>query len=753
MKTLTTDFSSVAVLDDAAARWQQRRVKSSFAAMRRRWWLIVLFACIGLGGTATWLTFAKPQYTATVLVQLDMRNKFSSFDAVVASPREGDPNLIRTEVEVLQSNTVAQKVVAALDLTNDPEFTPRETLLAKVRNLLPPEITDLFRSSDKLEDRSSEDELMLTIQEVAKHLSLTPGNRSYIISVGFSASSAKRAALIANTFAEQYLATQSNAKKSVTASANEWAKIQLDNASEQLEKAESAIEQFRAQHGAIIELAPGNTSVSVTHQLTRLNSELAAAAEVRISAETQLAAARELVKRNQAYTIPQVLASPLVQQLRIEEARATGRLAQLEPGLGSQHPEAKAAVSEQSRLRDVINSKVQHIVAGLASTAQSARVREQDIESKVEALRKDAGVASQEQFQLSILERRAEARRAFHAELEKRYVETSALLHGAFPDARIADRATPPTGPSWPNVPLFIVAGLLVGAAIGAAIAALLDLADKSFRTPTQLEEATGLPCLGILPDLGPGFHRRKGHNLSAASTRIFREAVRTICIAVDAAMGVNNQKKGRVILITSALPHEGKTVSSVALATALAASGSKTLLIDADLRRPQMRTYLPSMSRAQDLASILAEGDSYPTATAIDKKLYAISGGNADENAQQVFLSPQFGNFIEAARAEFDTIVIDSPPVMVVADAAILARFADVVLHVTRWGQTPRSTVLAAVDRMRRANGRSVGVTMLNRVAPAKYKKYNRDGVWSFKYADYYQPATRTTAVKHYPR
>ena len=213
--------------------------------------------------------------------------------------------------------------------------------------------------------------------------------------------------------------------------------------------------------------------------------------------------------------------------------------------------------------------------------------------------------------------------------------------------------------------------------------------------------------------------------------------------------MGANNPKNSRVILVTSALPQEGKTVYSVALATALAASGSKTLLIDADLRRPQMEGYLSAVSRSQDLTSILADDESFPAVVAIDNNLYAIRGGDADEDAQRLFLSEQFGTFMETAKEQFDSIVIDSPPAMVVSDAAILARFSDVVLHVVRWGRTRRSTVIDSIDRMHRANSRSIVVTMLNRVAPAKYYKYNRDGGWGFKYADYYRPAITTTAVK----
>jgi polysaccharide biosynthesis transport protein len=365
-------------------------------------------------------------------------------------------------------------------------------------------------------------------------------------------------------------------------------------------------------------------------------------------------------------------------------------------------------------------------------------------------MRKSVGENSQQQLQLSVLERRAEARRTFYAAIEKRFVETSALLHGVYPDARIIARATPPPLPSWPNIPITLIAGLLLGGILGAAIAALLEFADKSFRTPLQLEEATARTCLGILPDLGRAFHRGITGDLPSRNSRLFRESVRTICIALDAVIGVNSPKKGHVILVTSALPQEGKTLSSVALAAALAASGSKTLLVDGDLRRPQMTSYLPAASRSQDLASMLADHDSYPSAIEIDKNLYAIRGGDADENAQRVLLSEQFGTFMETAKAEFDAIVIDSPPSMVVADAAILARFANVVVHVVRWGRTRRSTVLDSIDQMRRANKSSTSVTMLNRVNLVRYYKYHRDGGWGLRYANHYRPAVAAPAVEH---
>jgi succinoglycan biosynthesis transport protein ExoP len=813
MKTFAGDFSSVALLAGAAA---ERRVRSPFAAMRRRPWIIALFACVGLGAAAIWLTFAKPQYTSTALIQVDTRNKFSNFDNVLTNPREGDPDVIRTEVEVLRSDAVVERVVNALDLTNDPEFSaPRASRLARLMDLLPAALTNVFnprfwsgsrdaasasRGLDTATDNSARhvlnstndlgrawqlspqttvltnnngvilgsvspdaapqasplehnEEMAMTIEQVKSRLTAQDIRRSYVISIGYTASTANKAARLANTFSEEYLAAQIDAKMALTSSANEWAKTQLDTAGADLRRAEAAIEQFRAQHNAIIEAGPGHSvavSQQLGHLLDNLTGQLATATEARIAAETRVAAAQELIERHRIYAIPDVVSSPLIQQLQIEEARTTGRLALSESVVGPKHPAWKALNSELGRLRESVDSNVNQIVSNLAAKAKDARTREEELATKVESMRKDVGDASEQQLQLSILERRAEARRTFYAALEKRHSETSALMHGVYPDARIVSRASPQPLPSWPNTPMVLAAGLVVGAAIGAAIVALLELADKSFRTPMQLEEASGLACVGILPELERALHRANSGTPFNRSTRMFRESVRTIQVGLDAAMGgTKSQGRGRVVLVTSALPHEGKTVSSVALATALAASGTKTLLIDADLRRPTVSAHLAGLSGSQTLKSILDDGESYPAAAEIDKNLYAIRSGSVDEDAQRVFLTTRFGDFLEAARAEFDSIVIDSPPAMVVADAAILARFADVVLHVVRWGRTRRSAVMDSIDRIRRANSSAVDVTMLNRATPAEYAKYNRDGGWSFRYANYYQPTITTAALK----
>jgi len=338
IKPFAGAFSSIALMDDTAAKWHERRVKSSLAAMRRRAWVIALLACVGLGGAATWLAFAKPQYTSTALVQVDTRNKFSNFDNVLTTPREGDPDVIRTEVEVLRSDAVVQRVVNALGLTNDPEFgAPQTSWLTKFAALLPAELRNAFNSPSIRSDsrngasdsggigsasdsgtahksndanglgrawqlspqttvftnnngvvlgsispdaapRASQpndhEDMAMTIEQVRNRLVAQDIRRSYVIKIGFTASTAEKAARLANAFAEQYLAAQIDAKLALTSSANEWAKTQLDTAGAELRKAEAAIGQFRAEHNAIIE-AIQNRQGSRAESLAREHAGLA----------------------------------------------------------------------------------------------------------------------------------------------------------------------------------------------------------------------------------------------------------------------------------------------------------------------------------------------------------------------------------------------------------------------------------------------------------------------------------------------
>jgi uncharacterized protein involved in exopolysaccharide biosynthesis/Mrp family chromosome partitioning ATPase len=737
-----------APMDNSAARWQEQRVHSFFSATRRRWKLVAGAVILALGAAAASLHYMRPHYTSTALVQLDPQKKYANFDSVVGGLKEGDPIAIRTEVQVIRE-AIGGRVVDSLHLTTDSEFNPRleRTELARlIHDHLPSTLMNVMETLRATQPISVQNERAVTIRQVLRRLDLDSDGRSYIISISFTASNPERAAQIANSFALEYLQNQIDSKSEITAKANEWAESQLDNARAQVRDAEAAVERFRANNEAITEVGQGNVTAAA-QQLNQINSQLVAAASARAAAEARLASAQRLPEGHAVNAIPEVLASTLIQQLQVQEASLLVRRADLDIRYGDKHPAIHIIDSEISHLEGKITEEVGKIIASIATETRAARAREAELASQMQALRHSVSDSSRLQSQLHDLERQADARRAFFATMEQRYVETAALLSGQYADAHIVAAASPQPVPSSPNVPLMFAVALAAAMALGGSLVAYLEYIDKGFRTPKDLETATRLACFGILPELGRAFRvETSSGELSGRGSPAFREAVKTIRVAIRLTdlRAKKGSNKGRVILVTSSLPLEGKTMSAVALARALASGGSRTLLIEADLRRPQVARYLGG-DDSHDLATILENGLGPAAATRVTATLCVISGRENIDGAQELFLSPHMQCFMDQAKAEFDAVVIDSPPVMVVADAVVLARFSDVVLHVVRWGSTARTTVLAAIGRVRRVQHDAVQATILSRVDLLRYGRYMDEGNWSFRYKDYYLRSSAT--------
>jgi capsular exopolysaccharide synthesis family protein len=409
--------------------------------------------------------------------------------------------------------------------------------------------------------------------------------------------------------------------------------------------------------------------------------------------------------------------------------------------------------SSPEKAARIANSFAQQFLQNLIDAKTEATVRANDwLKSQLSDARGqiDKAEAAVEEFrgpqsQLQDLERQANARRAFFTTMEQRYMQTTALLNGQYADARIVAAASLPIVPSSPNVPVDFAGGLIAALGVSVLLIAGIEYRDKGCRTPKELEAASGLVCFGILPELDRTDRAAcSGDWLSATGAPAFREAARTIGTAVRLA--VPTAPKGRVILVASSLPQEGKTMSAVAIARALASSGLKTLLIDADLRRPSVARYLGERS-GSDLLSLLQAGADPRTTPELAANLHVISPRGPAENAQALLMSAQMESLIERAKTAFDAIVCDSPPVMVVADAAILATLCDLVIFVVRWGRTPVGTILSGVEQLSRMRRDATYATILGRVDLAGYRRYGDDGYCRFKYPEYF--ATQTESLR----
>jgi capsular exopolysaccharide synthesis family protein len=271
--------------------------------------------------------------------------------------------------------------------------------------------------------------------------------------------------------------------------------------------------------------------------------------------------------------------------------------------------------------------------------------------------------------------------------------------------------------PSSPDVPKILILALLGSLSLALGFVKLLDRLDNVFRTANDVEERTGLPCVGMIPNLKRARVRRRDRRIRS----IFAEGVRTVRTSLLSSPGLPT----KVLVVTSSIPAEGKSVMAAALARALAEAGRRTLLIDCDLRCPSVAE-LTSYSDGPQLADLLLGKISIEAS--IDCKVNAgvevIGSKNPVPNAQDLLAGREMERLIKRARAKYDFVVLDTPPIMVVSDAALVSTLADGVLYVVRWGHTPRNTVLNGLKRLRAGSCRIAGV-VLSRVDLKHHNKF----------------------------
>jgi polysaccharide biosynthesis transport protein len=725
MPILTPDLLQAPDAERAVlARWQEVRARNLLLGMRRRWRLVAMMFLLALVGASVALLFVTPLYTASVVVQVDPHDtKYINFNNVTGqggslTDAPGVAIVMRTESDLFKA--AAGDAVTALDLTHDSEFN--KPLLAERVGWALDSARDAIASiSDYLTVAlpqahtvdKEQAEPTIVVKRVLRNLDIEADGRSKLFTASFSASTPEKAMRIINEFARKYLERQMTAKVDITARATDWVREQLAEAQQRLGRAEAAVENFRKQN-LVTEVSPNSESI-VGRQLSEANLQLAAAAAALGLAEARYGGAKAQVAAGQTDSIPEVLSSPVIQKLREEQSRVAGTREELASQYGENHPITIRATWHLREIQARIRDEVARVVAGLANAVEVSRADESQLKQRVQVLRATVSASDTTSFQLRALEREAESNRDFVKTMALRYEELNALQNGQAADARIMSAATLPAWPSSPNIPVVLTTTSVLALLLATAVVMWLEHLDKGFRLVGEVEAATDSPCLGILPDFSRLAVGRTGQN-----SPIFAEAVRTVRTAIDSF----SLEKPHVLLVTSSVPEEGKSVFAHAIARALASSGRRTLLIDGDLRCPTIWRLLECPGRDFHAVVNLQE----MAVPSIVPNLDVIAPARGTAGAQELLGSRAMDQFIETMRKMYDAIVIDSPPVLLVADACVMARFADSVLYAVRWGKTNRHTVALGVKRLRDMS-RTKLATVLTRVDFVRQSRYSPSG------------------------
>jgi succinoglycan biosynthesis transport protein ExoP len=680
--------------------------------VRRRALLIaaVTAGCVALGIAA--LVLLQPHFTAAALLLLDPRQEHVVSSQAVLPGIGSDAAAVESQVEVISSTSVAQRVVDSLRLQEDPEFT---------RPGLGQQLAALFEvraNSREPDPERAGREVMKRFQD---GLRVQRRGLTYVVGVEFTSEGAEKAARIANAVAASYLSDQAGAKRDATMLASRWLNDRLDELRSRVTAAERAVAVFKSGHN-IVDTGEGRTLTD--RQFAELNQQLVLARARTAEARAQF----EQVRKTSVTApggLPEALQSQVVGAMRAQYAQLTRQEAELTGNYGPRHPALATIRAQITDVRREIEREIGRIAAGLRNNFEAAQSRERSLEASLAALKTERGTSDEASVRLRELEREAQASRTLLEQFLLRAKETGEQQTLERAEARVISPALPPLRPSAPRAGLVLAMSLAGGLVLGFGAAAMAESLSRGFRTARDVTAALDLPVLGAVPEVAHASRRVK-RDLSRfgsdGPSSAFGEAVRSIRLRLNSRLPGGTG----VLLVASALPGEGKSTIAANLAHAYAASGVRTLLIDADVRNPTL-TRLGARGTPGLVEVLRGErqiGEVLGTDAATGCCFLALGEVRDKAAAAELLTNAGMEKLVAGLRGEFAVVVIDGPPLLPFADAGRMLEFSDAGLIVVAWSKTDRDHAVAALESVEAQAGKIAGI-VLNKVDLRSYRAY----------------------------
>jgi exopolysaccharide transport family protein len=715
--------------------------------LRRRWKVVaapplalVVLALIYVIAISTTL------YTATSTVFVDPRRTtaIEANQSTLSMSNFGtDDATIDSETLLIQSIAILQRVVEKLKLTDDPEFTPKPSILDPIKRL--------FSTSSPVPGASPEDAAKArSIEILQKRMKVTRQGTTFLVDIAVSSESPRKAAVIANAVAEGYFEEQVRAKYDATRIASTWLNGQIDGLKSRVVASERAVEDFRSANNLTV-----SQGVTVNdQQITDLNNQLIGARVQTAEARAKFDQAQQLIKSgNDLGGINAAISSDVIARLRTQYADIAKNEADLSSKYGPRHPLVANVRAQRQDTQRLINEELQRILQSTRHDFDVARSREASLQQSFDQLQGVSSSSGQSQVRLRELQREAEANRTLYESYLARYKETTAQESLEMPDSRVVTKASVPIVPSWPKTWLFLGLAGTLGLGIGCVLAFLADYLDQRVKTLEQAEQIAGIPALAAIPLIGArelAARAKRGRSelnhydprttkllppalqpplmryAADAPGTFFAEAIRAIRLSIQRTLRVQPIK---VILVTSALEGEGKTTLAANLALSLATLGIKTLLVDGDLRNPGLTRALCPHADAGLLQ--VANGEIAPERAILVDRSSGLSilpspaiVKNVDSITELMF-SERIVDILDYLRQRYELIIIDSPPLVPLVDGRALAELADRIILALAWDQTPGEVLSHTVDLLSPVRDRILG-TVLTRVDLSRLRFYD---------------------------
>ena len=717
--------------------------------VRKRWKVAAAILAVVMTGTflASW--FSKPLYRSAIQMQIERESNTVTVEDIFGIAAS-DQEFLQTQYVLLESRGLALRVVEDHKLWND-------------RNLYPPGVTARTKK-EELEDIKESIAGMLL-----GGIDVTPVRNTSLVEISYVGTSPQLAQKIANAWGDSFIRMNVSKKVESVQKASEFLVSQIATVQEDLDKDRRELQAYAKTHG-IVSMSTGSTDDVVMQRLEQLNTDVAQAQ--RTTYEKQ--AAYNALQR----TSPDAVASDdaLVLRLSEELSRVQREYADKRTQYLEGHPVMKQLAAQVEKTRQARATAVQQAYGKKleaaradfnAAAAREASLRNAYSQQRNEAQRLNVDTAGYADLRMTV-----ETKQGLLASLQKQLSETqvAARLRGsASSNIHLIDRAPLPGGRFNLSMKKNLQSAFPLGLILGFAAVFFLEYMDRSIKNPEELEKVTGFASLGVIPSAasmntkqygyGYGYGRTTAKlravdndNGPAAGVELIphtdaRSPIAEAYRAFRTSLLLASANSPKVIVITSSFAREGKTTTSTNLATVLSQMGKPVLLVDADLRRPRLQkvfTGKMNLGLVNYLAANIPLDDIIqPTEV---PNLSVVLSGPIPPNPSELLASDRMKHLIEEVRGRFAYVIFDSPPVLAVTDAVVLAAGADGVVLCVHGGQTPRELVQRSAERLRQANIPVLGA-ILNNLDLHQYGYTYRKGYFDY-YAEGPEERERTTSL-----
>ena len=727
-------------------------LRSIIGVLLRRWKLICVVPLVALIGTYIVLMCVPPQYKSTTEI-LIVNPKVQSETPVRQALGIPDAATMSTEIELIQSKSLALRVAKELELDKDPIFLQRGIVPQLLEKLSLSQVGEWLgltgrEGSDEagLSDADSEQPsaaLDAAAEELRRRVQVERLGLSYVLSISITTQGPALSQRIVDSVAKNFFAEELEARSDARGRAAGWLKKWVSELRDSLSETEGEIEKIKAESG----LSDTGLMVNVTEQQTsELNKQLATARAEVTEKQLRLGQARRLFERGgDIQAVPDIMASVVITKLREQQSQLRWREEELRTKLGDRHGEVVAVRAQLASVNKQMGDEAQHIITNLQSTYDLALEHQHSLEESLRRLTTSDSNNNSAYVKLRALQPAADAKRKL---FEQALGDLDELSRRAAADDEGGRIIAPASKPLPPNVLRRVMIYAVVGVfatGSGALLAFLAEYLQTGFRTHEMVERTLGYPVLAMIPVVRRRFRRISGDLLVEALMCERRSQLSTSIETARIVLRFSNATAvPKVILLTSAIPGEGKSAVARLLATSSALSGRRTALVDCDLHHGSLSKQFGRKSSG--LAQVLTGGTDIASVTVQDPAtgLFVIPAGFAVKGPADLLSSQAMQELVTQLREQNDYVVMDASPLLPVVDALALAGVADKIVMIVEWGRTSRTSVSEALKTLRSA-GYSIGGIVLNKV------DYKRLASYGYGFGRDYTYGSRFRAIGKY--